>query len=48
VQKETIETLIGADMPDPAMKVKDYASANGLDIETLKPALQVEVDKVKP
>jgi hypothetical protein len=36
VQKETIETLIGADMPDPAMKVKDYA--NGLDIETLKPA----------
>jgi hypothetical protein len=48
VQKETIETLIGADMPDPAMKVKDFASANGLDFETLKPALQVEVDKVKP
>lgn len=48
VPKETIEALIGADMPDPAMKVKDYAAANGLDFETLKPALQAEVDKVKP
>ncbi|MBN8580392.1 MAG: hypothetical protein J0L96_06940 [Anaerolineae bacterium] len=48
VPKEIIETLIGADMPDPAMKVKDYASANGLDFETLKTALQAEVDKVKP
>jgi hypothetical protein len=35
-------------MPDPAMTVKDYASANGLNFETLKPALQAEVDKVKP
>lgn len=48
VPKETIEALIGADMPDPAMKVKDYAAANGLDFETLKLALQAEVDKVKP
>jgi hypothetical protein len=30
------------------MKIKDYATANGLDFETLKPALQAEVDKVKP
>jgi hypothetical protein len=35
-------------MPDPATKIKDYASANGLDFETLKPALQAEVDKVRP
>jgi hypothetical protein len=35
-------------MPDPAMTVKDYASAHGLSFETLKPALQAEVDKVKP
>jgi hypothetical protein len=35
-------------MPDPAMTVKDFASANGLSFETLKPALQTEVDKVKP
>ena len=48
VPQATIEQIIGAPMPDPAMKVKDYASANGLDFETLKPALQAEVDKVKP
>jgi hypothetical protein len=48
VPQETIEQLIGAPMPDPAMTVKDYASANSLDFETLKPALQAEVDKVKP
>ena len=48
VPKETIEQIIGARMPDPAMKIKDYATANGLDFETLKTALQAEVDKVKP
>ncbi len=48
VSQETIESIIGAPMPDPAMKIKDYATANGLDFETLKPALQAEVDKVKP
>lgn len=48
VPQATIEQLIGAPMPDPAMKVKDYATANGLDFETLKTALQAEVDKVKP
>ncbi len=48
VPKETVEALIGAEMPDPAMKIKDYASANGLDFETIKTTLQVEVDKVKP
>jgi hypothetical protein len=48
IPKETIETFIGASLPDPAMTLKDYASANGLNFETLKPALQAEVDKVKP
>jgi hypothetical protein len=48
VPQTVIEELIGAPMPDPAMTVKDYASANGLDFETLKTALQAEVDKVKP
>jgi hypothetical protein len=47
VPRQTIETLIGASLPDPAMALKDYASANGLNFETLKPALQAEVDKVK-
>jgi hypothetical protein len=48
VPQVTIEGLIGMSMPDPAMTVKAFASANGLDFETLKPALQAEVDKVKP
>ena len=48
VPQGTLEQLIGATMPDPAMTLKDYASANGLDFETLKPALQAEVDEVKP
>jgi hypothetical protein len=48
VSQEIIENTVGASMPDPAMTMKDYASANGLDFETLKPALQAEVDKVKP
>ncbi len=48
VPQESIEKLIGASLPDPAMALKDYASANGLNFETLKPALQAEVDKLKP
>jgi hypothetical protein len=48
VPQAIIEKIIGDPIPDPAMTVKDYASANSLDFETLKPALQAEVDKVKP
>jgi hypothetical protein len=48
VPKETIEQIISAPMPNPAMKVKDFATANGLDFETIKTQLQIEVDKVKP
>jgi hypothetical protein len=48
VPQTTIEELIGVSMPDPAMTLKDFASANGLNFETLKPALQAEVDKVMP
>jgi len=44
VPQAVIEKLIGAPLPDPAMTVKDYATANGLDFETLRPALQAEVD----
>jgi len=47
VPKETIEQIIGLPMPDPAMKVKDFATANGLDFETLKTQLQAEVDKAR-
>ncbi|HNH26798.1 MAG TPA: hypothetical protein PLR93_07245 [Anaerolineales bacterium] len=48
VPQATIEQIIGAPMPDPAMKIKDYATANGLEFETLKTSLQSEVDKVQP
>jgi hypothetical protein len=47
VAQEVIEQLIGGPMPDRATTLKDYASANGLDFETLKPAMQAEVDKLK-
>jgi hypothetical protein len=47
VPQEVIEQMIGAPVPDPALKVKDFATANGLDFETLKTQLQAEVDKVK-
>jgi len=48
VPQETIEAIIGAPIPDPAMTVKDFAATNGLDFETIKTNLQAEVDKVKP
>jgi hypothetical protein len=48
VPQSAIEELIGAPMPDVAITLKDYAAANGLDFETLKPKLQAEVDKVRP
>jgi hypothetical protein len=48
VPQAVIEQLIGEPLPDSALALKDYAAASGLDFETLKPALQAEVDKVKP
>lgn len=48
IPKKAIEQIIGAPMPDPAMKVKDFATANGLDFESIKTQLQVEADKMKP
>jgi len=49
VSQAAIEEIIGGPLPDPAMKVKDYATAQGLDFETLKLALQAAVDnQVRP
>ena len=48
VPAASIEKLIGTSVPDPTITLKDYASANGLNLETLRPALQAEVDQVKP
>ncbi len=48
VPKATIDKVLGVPMPvAPGMKVKDYCTEKGLNFETVRPALQAEVDKVK-
>jgi hypothetical protein len=42
---ETIEQILGMPVPDnTGQSLKDFCSANGLNFETIKPALQAEVD----
>jgi hypothetical protein len=48
VSQEIIEQTMGAPMPNPLTKVKDYCTEKGLDFETIKTALQIEVDKMQP
>jgi hypothetical protein len=48
VPQSAIEELIGGPMPDSAVTLKDYASTNGLNFETLKLDLQAEVEEAKP
>lgn len=46
--KAKLEQILGLAMPDaPSTTLKDFCSANSLDFETIKPALQAEVDKLK-
>jgi hypothetical protein len=47
VSQATIEQIIGGSMPNPLTKVKDYSTEKGLDFETVKTALQAEVDKAQ-
>lgn len=48
VPQASIEQILGIPMTDaPTTILKDFCSANGLDFETIKPALQAEVDKLK-
>jgi hypothetical protein len=48
VSKDAIENVLGMPMPAaPGMAIKDFCTANGLSFETIKPALQAEVDKAK-
>jgi hypothetical protein len=35
-------------MPSSLVKVKDHCTEKGLDFETIKTALQAEVDKIQP
>jgi hypothetical protein len=43
----TIEQVLGKPLPPaPGMTVKDFCSQNGLDFETIRPALKAELDKL--
>jgi hypothetical protein len=46
VSQEMIESIIGAPLPNRLIKVKDYCTEKGLAFETVKTALQVEIDKL--
>ena len=48
VSQEVIEQTMGVPMPNPLTKVKDYCTEKGLDFETIKTALQAEVDAAQP
>lgn len=48
VPKETIDAIFRMEMPNPLTKIKDFCAEKGLDFETIKPALQAEVDKISP
>lgn len=43
-----IEGIIGAPLPATSLTVKDYCTQAGLSFETIKAALQAEVDKLTP
>ncbi|MBN2387466.1 MAG: hypothetical protein JXB85_10630 [Anaerolineales bacterium] len=43
---EIIETVIGGPLPDPATRINRYCSEQGLDFETVKEALQLELDRL--
>ena len=45
VSQEIIEQIMGMPMPNPLTKIKDYCLEKGLDFETIKTALQAEVNK---
>ena len=47
VPQAAIEQVIGGPLPAPSVTAKDYCTQSGLDFETIKVALQAEVDKVK-
>jgi hypothetical protein len=47
VPKETIQTVIGGDMPDTSTIIKDYISAKGMEFTSVKTQLQAELDQIK-
>jgi hypothetical protein len=47
VPQEVVENILGMPLSELSSTIKDFCSANGLDFETIKPALQAEVDKIQ-
>jgi hypothetical protein len=47
VPEETIQQIIGSDLPALSTVIKDYVTGKGLEFPTIKAALQAEVDKTK-
>ena len=47
VPQTAIEAVLGLSMPETSLKVKDFCTTSGLDFETIKPALQAEVDRLE-
>jgi hypothetical protein len=48
VSQDAIENILGGPMPNPLTKVKDHCFEVGLSFEEVKPALQIEIDKIVP
>lgn len=47
VSKEAIREVLGADLPAPAMAIKDFVISQGLEFSTVKTRLQTEVDRIQ-
>jgi hypothetical protein len=45
VSIDSIKSILGANLPDVSMNIKDYVNAQGLEFSTIKTLLQAEVDK---
>ena len=46
VSQYEIESVLGGEMPNPLQKIKDYCIGNNLLFETVKSALQADIDEV--
>jgi hypothetical protein len=46
VPRESIERIIGGDLPVPSTGVKDYVTGKGLEFAGIKSQLQTEVDRI--
>jgi hypothetical protein len=47
LQPEAIERILGVPLPSaPGMTVRDFCTQNGLSFETIRPAIQAELDKL--